>query len=201
MGILYRKHIIKSRSSKSAIIFENLFGTVDFEHIMYSSPKDYINLYWKKYLSLGLQNNTINGNIFELIIHTLLYREGLLPFYAQAEVAFVPNVKFDTIFYTPRRPINLSLKTSLRERYKQADLEAVALQHVHRRALSYLLTLDSNEAEICKEKIKSGGILGLNQIIDCSTPDIDNLIVDLQKIKSELRESPNIQIVKGNLIK
>lgn len=201
MGILYRKRIIKSRSSKTANIFEKLFDTVDFEHIQYSSPKDYVKQYWDKYLSEGKYDNTVNGNFFELIIHTLLYREGLVPFYTQAKVAFVPNVKFDTILYTIARPINLSLKTSLRERYKQADLEAIALQHVHRRAESYLLTLDSNEAELCKIKIKSGDIIGLNKIIDCNTSDIDNLIAELHQLKSELAEAQSIKVVTGNMVK
>lgn len=201
MGILYSKHIIKSRYSKTASVFESLFDEVDFEHIQYSSPQDYIAQYWDKYLSTGKHSNTINGNFFEMVIHTLLYREGLIPFYAQAKVAFVPNVKFDTILYTPARPISLSLKTSLRERYKQADLEAIALQHVHRRAESYLLTLDPNEAELCKAKIKDGGIIGLNKIIDCSTSDIDNLIAELHQIKSELAEAQSIKVVTGNLIK
>lgn len=201
MGILYNKRIIKSRKSKTASVFENLFDKVDFEHLQYSSPQDYIRQYWNKYLSTGKNSNTLNGNLFELIIHTLLYREGLIPFYAQAKVAFVPNVKFDTILYTPARPICLSLKTSLRERYKQADLEAIALQHVHRRAESYLLTLDPNEAELCKAKIKSGDIIGLNKVIDCNTSDIDYLIDELHKIKSELSEAQNIKVVSGNLIK
>lgn len=201
MGILYSKHIIKSRKSKTANIFESLFDIVDFENVLYSSPQDYIRQYWNKYLSTGKHSNTVNGNFFELVIHTLLYREGLLPFYAQAKVAFVPNVKFDTILYTPARPISLSLKTSLRERYKQADLEAIALQHVHRRAESYLLTLDPNEAELCKAKIKSGDIIGLNKIIDCNTSDIDNLIDELHLIKTELTEAQSIKVVTGNLIK
>lgn len=201
MGILYNKHLIKNRSSKTASIFEGLFDTVDFEHVQYSSPKDYVKQYWEKYLSKGRHNNSVNGNIFELIIHTLLYRERLIPFYTQANVAFVPNVIFDTILYTPSRPISLSLKTSLRERYKQADLEAIALQHVHRRAESYLLTLDSEEAESCKAKIRSGDIIGLSKIIDCNTSDIDNLINELHQLQSELAEAPNIEVVTGNLIK
>ena len=201
MGILHKKQIIKSKNTKTANIFENLFGSLSFEDVQYSSPQEYIRQYWDAFLSTGIKSNTINGNFFELIIHTLLYREGLLPFYTQAIVAFVPNVKFDTILYTPSRPISLSLKTSLRERYKQADLEAIALQHVHRRAESYLLTLDPNEAELCKAKIKSGAIIGLNKIVDCNTTDIDILIAELHQIKLELSIAPNIAVVTGNIVK
>ena len=200
MGILKTKRIVKNGSSKTAKVFESLFGDVDFEHIEYNSPKDYIKQYWNKYQERGLSNNTLNGNIFEIIIYTLLYREGLIPFYTQAKVAFVPNVEFDTILYTPSRPISLSLKTSLRERYKQADLEAIALVHVHRRAKSYLLTLDPTEATICKSKVKSGEIIGLDGIIDCNTSDIDNLISKLKGIRDELQISPKVEVIKGNLI-
>lgn len=201
MGILKIKGMVKNGSSKTAKTFESLFGDIDFEHVEYSSPKDYIKQYWDKYQERGLSNNTLNGNIFEIIIYTLLYREGLTPFYTQAKVAFVPNVDFDTILYTPSRPISLSLKTSLRERYKQADLEAIALVHVHRRAKSYLLTLDPNEAAICKSKVKSGEIIGLDGIIDCNTSDIDNLISELKDIRKELQVSPKVEVIMGNLIK
>lgn len=79
-----------------------------------------------------------------------------------AKVAFVPNVIYDLMFYTSERgPICWSVKTSLRERYKQADLEAIALKYVHRKALSYLITLEENEAKSVKAKIKSGALLGL----------------------------------------
>lgn len=200
MGILHQKGMVKNASSKTAQTFERLFGNIDFEHVEYTTPQNYIKQYWDKYKKGGLSNNTLNGNIFEMIIYTLLYREGLIPFYTQAKVAFVPNVEFDTILYTPSRPISLSLKTSLRERYKQADLEAIALVHVHRKAKSYLLTLDPNEAALCKSKIKSGEIIGLDGIVDCNTTDIDNLIIELKKIQEELQVSPKVEVVKGNLI-
>lgn len=201
MGILKTKGMVKNGSSKTAKIFESLFDDIDFEHVEYDSPKDYIKKYWDKYQEKGLTNNTLNGNIFEVIVYTLLYREGLTPFYTQAKVAFVPNVEFDTILYTPSRPISLSLKTSLRERYKQADLEAIALVHVHRRAKSYLLTLDPDEAEVCKSKVKTGEIIGLDGIIDCNTSDIDYLISELKKVKEEFQVSPKVEVIKGNLIK
>lgn len=200
MGILHQKGIVRKKSSKTAEIFESLFGETDFEHLEYTTPKDYIKQYWNKYKEGGFSNSALNGNIFEIIIYTLLYREGLTPFYTQAKVAFVPNVEFDTILYTPSRPISLSLKTSLRERYKQADLEAIALVHVHRRAVSYLLTLDPNEAAICKSKVKSGEIIGLDGIVDCNTSDINKLISKLKKIKSELQISPKVEVIKGNVI-
>ena len=142
MGLLYDLHIVQTRRTKSEKVFEELFSPLTFEQVDYNSPLDYVAKFWKRYQERNDRNNSLNGKIWECIIITLLYREGLLPFYTQAKVAFVPNVEFDVLLYTSSRPISLSLKTSLRERYKQADLEAIALRYVHRRAKSYLLTLD-----------------------------------------------------------
>jgi hypothetical protein len=77
-----------------------------------------------------------------------------------AEVQFVPNAKFDLMFYTHEiGPILLSAKTSLRERYKQADLEAMALRAVYRRSKTFLVTLNEQEARNVQAKIHSGDIL------------------------------------------
>ena len=200
MGILKKKCIVSS-NNKSSKIFEALFEETDFLHVNYSSPKEYVQMYWEKYRNTTESNNSLNGNIFEIIINTLLYREGLLPFYTQAKVAFVPNIEYDTLLYTPSRPISLSLKTSLRERYKQADLEAIALKYVHRQAKCYLLTLNTSEANDNKEKIRKGAIIGLDRIIDCNSDDINDLIAELHSIEKDFCESHKIDIIKGNLVK
>jgi len=40
----------------------------------------------------------------------------------------------------------LTIKTSLRERYKQADLEGLALKQVYRKSKTYLITLSGQES-------------------------------------------------------
>lgn len=201
MGILYNKKLISTRNSKTEKVFDELFGDKTFEQISYTSPQDYIKQYWNEFKKIPNASNALIGYMWECVINTLLYREGLLPFYRQAKVAFVPNVEFDVILYTHSSPINISLKTSLRERYKQADLEAIALKYVHRRAKSYLLTLESDEAKACKEKIKTGEIIGLDGIIDCNTEEINILFDELRKLKNDFTESNQVDVVTGILIK
>jgi len=144
--------------------------------------------------------NTFNGAIFEYIIATLLYKKGITPFYTQAKVAFVPNVIYDIILYTTEANIIcLTLKTSFRERIKQADLEAVALRYVHRRAKTFLLTLSSKEANTQKKNLTKGGFLGLTTIVDCNKQeDLDNLIENLSLCK--YRVSETIDTVCGHLV-
>ena len=56
----------------------------------------------------------------------------------------------------------ISAKTTLRERCKQADLEAVALKYVHRRAKSHLVNISEPENSKLQQKIENGDVMGLD---------------------------------------
>lgn len=200
MGALKDNHIVQRNGSQMVRTFEGLFPGRTFLDIDYNTPQEYVQKYWNAF---KLQNPNasvnLNGKVFELIVYTLLYREGLKPFYKQAKVAFVPNVEFDTILYNKSTPVSLSLKTSLRERYKQADLEAIALKYVHRKSESYLLTLSSEEANTVKQKIESGAVIGLDFVIDCNTDEINQMIFKLKQMT--FIESEKIDVVQGFVVK
>ena len=196
MGELISQGIAKNETD-SVRLFENLIVGETFMTIRYKSPKDYVKQYWDALVKAGQPK--LHGSIFEFIIYSLLFRENIRPFYTQAKVAFVPNVNFDALLYNQSVPVSLSLKTSLRERYKQADLEAVALRYIYRRAKSYLLTMDTREANVQKTKILSGDIMGLDEIIDCNTDDIDRLVANLKHM--QFTTSIKIDMVEGKLIR
>ena len=191
IGLIQSKGVVENR-------FMSLLGG-DFRNVDYSSPHEYVQKYWDAYQASGGMSPAVNGKVFELIIETLLYRESILPYYIQAKAAFVPNVDFDVLLYTENEPVCLSIKTSLRERYKQADLEAVALKYVHRKAQCFLLTLEKNEASSVAEKIENSEVLGLNGMIYCLSEELDNLIEDL-KTKSFI-ESKTVEVVSGQCVK
>ena len=189
--------IVLGSDTKAATIFEGLFPS--FFEIKYNKPSDYVNIFWQKYKTISDTNSNLNGKIFEYILATLCIRENILPLYMSASVAFVPNVIYDLMFYSAERgPICLSVKTSLRERYKQADLEAIALKYVHRKALNYLITLEEKEAKGVKEKIKTGDVIGLDDVIVATTSEFDMLIANLKKIRFE--KPPTIEAIKSNQI-
>lgn len=199
MGALKDCKIFK-KQTKTVKVFESLFEGKTFLDVDYDSPCDYVKQFWSAYKKAKPNGGaSLNGNIFECIIYTLLYREGIKPFYTQAKVTYVPNIVYDTILYNQSQPVSLSLKTSLRERYKQADLEAVALKYVHRRSKCYLLTISSAEAVPANDKIEKGDIIGLDAVIDCTTSQIDNLIADLKNVTFEEAESK--PAVYGNIVK
>jgi len=195
--MLKKLGIVIGNNTKSGELFENLFP--DFMDIKYDKPSEYINKLWSKYESQPERNANLNGKMFEYILASLCIRESILPIYMSAKVAFVPNVIYDLMFYTAEKgPICWSVKTSLRERYKQADLESIALKYVHRKALSYLVTLNENEANNVKLKIKSGDVLGLDEVVVATTNDFDDLVANLKKYIFD--KPPKIKVIESNLI-
>jgi hypothetical protein len=189
--------IVVGNDTKAGAIFESLFP--NFMDVKYVTPSDYVELYWRKYQKITDTNSNLNGKIFEYILATLCIRENILPLYLSAKVAFVPNVIYDLMFYTSERgPICWSVKTSLRERYKQADLESIALKYVHRKALSYLITLDEKEAKGVKEKIKSGDVIGLDNVIVATNLEFDQLVSDLKTF--EFEEPPTVKVIQSNQV-
>ena len=196
MSLLQKLGFIKS-VSKSAHIFEEIVP--DFRNVQYKFPSEYISKIWAGYENGYSGNQNLNGNVFELILATLLTREGIIPLYLQAKVAFVPNVKFDLLGYTNEKgPICFSAKTSLRERYKQADLEAIALKYVHRKAECYLITLNHGEADMVKNKIKNGDVIGIDKVIKADTKEFDNFLEVLPK--KEFTEAGNINIIGSEIV-
>jgi hypothetical protein len=183
--------------------FESLLGDKTFLDLNYSSPSDYVRQYWKIYqehqfkVEKNSNNNNSNGKIFECILATLLVREGLVPYFLNAKIAFVPNVVYDiTLFSKEIGPISLSAKTSLRERYKQADLESIALKYVHRRAKAYLINNNQGETESVRNKIKSGDVIGLDDVIFAQSNEFNELIQSLKKFN--FCHPGSIEIIQSN---
>jgi hypothetical protein len=197
MNQLNKLGITVGKDNKAEVVFDSLFPS--FLEVKYSKPSDYVKIFWDKFQKHPESNNNLNGKIFEYILATLFVREGLLPLYLSAKVAFVPNVIYDLMFYTSERgPICISAKTSLRERYKQADLEAIALKYVHRKALSFLVTLEENEARSVKAKIKSGDVIGLDNVVVATSNDFNELVAELKTYK--FTEPPTVKVIESNQI-
>jgi hypothetical protein len=197
MNQLNKLGITVGINNKAELVFDSLFP--DFMKVSYDKPSDYISTYWEAFQKHPEGNNNLNGKIFEYILATLFAREDILPLYISAKVAFVPNVIYDLMFYTSERgPICISAKTSLRERYKQADLEAIALKYVHRKALSYLVTLEANEAKSVQAKIKSGHVIGLDNVVVATSEDFNKLIEELKSYT--FSEPPTVKVIESNQI-
>ena len=198
--IFIKKGIVKNKPAKALEIFSQICP--DFTIYQANKSSETINILWQKYLNLGKFDNSINGKVFEYILSAILINKKLLPFYTQAKIAFVPNADYDLLFYCKEKgPIALSAKTSLRERYKQADLEAVALKYVYRKSESYLITMDKNETKNIQDKVKNGEVIGINKVIYALNNEFNELLDYLQN-KHNFIEAGKIDIIThGNIIK
>lgn len=128
--------------------------------------------------------NNIRGSVFEYLVGLSLLRAGIRPFYRQAQITFVNNAIFDfALWKNGDVPISLSVKTSLRERYKQAELEAAALKSVHKKSENYLITLDKEQVSRIKKNANS---IEHHSYIDryflANTSEFDELIKYLKQI-------------------
>ena len=180
-------------SGRTGGIYQSVLDSIDG----YSTPHEFVAQAYKQYLTEHSSNPSVNGRIFEYIICETFMREGIVPFYHRAEFTFVPYAGFDLLLYHPKRPIVLSMKVSLRERYKQVALEGLALGDVYRNARSYLLTLSDEQMRIQK-RIESGDVAGLTACIRADTADYDELI---EKLKRDSYSAADwILPVEGTLI-
>lgn len=189
------KGIAKADCKSLQLFNEACSNFTDYKDIV---PTKFIEAVWTNYLKLPKRNNTLNSTVFELIIIALLINKGIKPFYRQASVAFVPGIKYDILIYSKEGPITLSAKTSLRERFKQADLEAFVLKNVHRNAKSYLITLEKNEAAT---RIRNkNNLIGLENVYCCLNEDFNEFIASLISMKF-IEPKPVKVITNGCVIK
>lgn len=162
-------------------------------------PSELVKKMWLAYTNYSARSNNLNGSVFETIIACALLVNKIKPIYVQAKVVFVPNVNFDFVLYSNSfGPLSISAKTSLRERYKQADLEAVSLKYVHRKSKCYLLTLDNVEAKTLVDKIKKGDLLGIDDVIVATSPSFDSFIQLLNTF--EFSKPEKVDIVTATTI-
>ena len=136
--------------------------------LKYTDAHSLIDAFYSQYKNEYPNNPSINGKIFEWLVCETLKKENIVPFYYQVEFELIPDTCFDIVLYQKKCPVVLSVKTSLRERYKQADLEAFALRQVYRNSKSFLITL-SEEWKSVQEKIDRVNLFALNQCLKADT--------------------------------
>lgn len=150
-------------------------------------PSEFVSKAYSYYLKTYGSNNSLNGSVFEEIVIRVLLNNEIKPVYAQCKMSFVPNVIFDIVLYNEKMPISLSLKTSIRERWKQADLEAVALKYIYRNAKCFLVSNSTNEIAVRKREENS--YLGLDSFVDINSSEFDELVEYLKTMDYEENKS------------
>jgi hypothetical protein len=144
---------------------------------------------------LGKSPNSIAnfaGTWMEYSLLAALRQHGRKPLFWQAEFKEIPNNFYDVVFFTQEHgPVVLSPKTSLRERYKQADLEALALRGLFPKSQFYLVSLDRDKKHIAniQRKISSGEVRGILALYD--ETNLDELFKKLEPLTA-IEPAPGI---------
>ncbi len=142
----------------------------------------------------------MSGNWLEFAMLLALKHEKFTPVYWQAEFAPVPNAYNDVMVWTKEYgPIIMSCKTSLRERYKQADLEAVALRSYYPDGKFYIITLDADKAHLAniRKKLTAGEIVALQTIY--AEDNVDELFKFLKRLT--ITEPPPGALRNGKIVR
>ena len=125
---------------------------------------------------------SLNGSVFQALIEQGLVAQGVRPIYCQAQMAFISVAVYDIIIYTEARgPVNLSLKTTIRERWKQADLEGAALKNVHKRAKVYVVNNSPDETKVRRGDLQN--CIGIDEYVLACTSELDDLIEQIRQWK------------------
>lgn len=175
-------------------VFEHLFSDILTKE--YTVASSFMDKLWKKYKSSPYNENSLNGNVFQGMIAVMLYRSGITPLFAEANLTYVHNVKFDFVAFEKDGPIVFSAKTSFRERYKQADLEGRFLKQVHIKAKCYLMTVDVKAAKTVSNKIANGEVMGIDKVVVMTSTALDELLDELKG--NTFIIPPKIDIVKSS---
>ena len=143
---------------------------------------------------------SMGGSWLEWATLVALKAKGLTPAYWQAEFASVPkNFNDVTLWSKEFGPVIISCKTSLRERYKQADLEAVALRQYYPTGKFFLLTLDADKKHLARtrKKITDKDLLALQAIY--AEDNADELFDFLRTL--DLGEPPKGAMRSGKVVR
>jgi len=168
-----------SREAVAALIRESALGERCAQRFV---PSDFmrtsIGLLEEHLATKALSDNekkSLRGYVFQRLVADSLQIAGIDPIHTEAFVTFVPIARYDIIVPTKAEGIiNLSVKTTLRERWKQAEFEGIALKRVHRRSRIYVVSKDSDETRKRRAQIEQ--CEAIDDFIDCTSQGFDALV-------------------------
>lgn len=196
---------IKNPKNPSERAFNSIYKTDKLE---FGDVESFIKRFWKQYERNKKElcgdkkhnYNNLNGKIFELLLLQILRHENIIPFFYQAKLSLINNTIFDFVYLNEKMvPIVLFLKTSLRERYKQAELEARLIKNIFPGAKCYIICLE-NDDNITRynDMIDSNDIIGIdkffneNNLSDC---------IDILRKSDPYIEHTSITLLTGKTVK
>ncbi len=188
-----KKFLKKLEESKA---FELCVGDSDeLRNKKFSTPYDYFSYFWKKYESFKRKykaenkkeiNNTYNGKIFETIFAFLLDWQEVQIRSMDEKVEGVEFVIPDILIEGKTKTFFLSLKVSARERWKQADWEALKFKKVYPKSMVILVMIEETKSMKKKLPHLRGG---LDDVCCANSVELNELV---KKIKDSCAKKQKV---------
>ncbi|WP_334347470.1 hypothetical protein [Candidatus Phytoplasma prunorum] len=154
-------------------IFTKQTLRLEFSNYMITNHH-HLNQYFTTYQYNSQSQKVIRGKINEYLILFYFQHRRITNLYPQASLFYIPDIKFDLVlFEIKKRIVVFSMKTTLRDRYKIAILEAQQLKKLDTRFEFYLLTNNTTEAQRLQHKISTGKVPMINQVVNLFDPSAD----------------------------
>jgi hypothetical protein len=131
--------------------------------LKFSKPSNYMEFYWEKFEEYKKNyrkknneslNNSLSGSFFEKLFRELLIKKKINIYLENQTMSEVKFVKPDFLLKTvDNNYLFLSLKTSLRERWKQADWEGLYFKKKYTQTQCFLITINKVEHDNLLKKV------------------------------------------------
>lgn len=144
-----------------------------------AKPHKFVQICWDWYKANYPSKSSQNGWLFENIVELALDRAGIPFIYRQVKLNGLTLAVFDLMLFEGNVPLVFPLKTTLRERWKQAELEARVLKQLYPDAECYLITL--SEKEVKARRNAPEQLIGIDGFVLANTPEFDEFVKKLQK--------------------
>ena len=185
MSIDNKKFLERCKSKKC--FNEAGFNEEDFKSFQYNKPTEFINHFWNlfedfktSYLSQNNKpiNNSIPGQAYGIILTYLFDREEIQIKFMDENID-IKFIKPDFLFINGDNHLFLSVKTSGRERWKQAEQEATNYKQKYPNARCVLLMHHEKEVNVRQKDIPD---LKLDDIIYSGSEKFNELITSIKNL-------------------
>ena len=163
------------------------FNEEDFRNFQYQKPTEFLIHFWnlfedfkKRYLNDNGKpiNNTFPGSAYGIILAYLFDRENIQIKYMDENID-IKFIKPDFLFISGNNHLFLSVKTSGRERWKQAEQEASNYKQKYPNARCVLLMHHEQEVKVRQKDIPD---LKLDDIIFSGSEQFNELITSIKNL-------------------
>ena len=165
---------------KKKVIYKNFFEPHNLDQYSYTDANNFFQHFWDKfnvYKKGQIINNQIPGDVFEIIIGFILDYEKINIFSMDENVEDILFVKPDFTIRDKRKNIFISCKTSIRERWKQADWESIRYKKKFPDAKCFVITNHKKEAESLKKKLNE---IDIDKVFYSGSNEINDFVKQLK---------------------